>query len=187
MASTRGYPRKLTDQQVELVLASNKRRTAFRASHGTAKDLARRLSVPEYPVLYLIRRARVARSCDPVKWRNLDASARAALLRRHRGSGRHCSLTLEQQIEVLEWHTESLAADAARGSVIQLCRKLGISHPSLRKCILRDGVYKQAYRGDFKFPSRKPKAAVERSSGPRREKVAHRENRMRATLMQQWR
>jgi hypothetical protein len=100
---------------------------------------------------------------------------------------RQCdTLTLEQQTEVLRWQAESLAADAAWGSVIQLCRKLGISHPSLRQCILRQGVYKQAYRGDSKLPSPKPKVAVKRSAGSRRVKVADRENRMRATVMQQW-
>ena len=67
MPTTRGRFPKLTDGQIQLVLCSSTRRAAFRVSHGTLPDLARRLNVQVCSIRYLLRRATAAPFCDRVK------------------------------------------------------------------------------------------------------------------------
>ena len=187
MTTTCGRHRKLTDEQIKLVLSSSKRRAAFRVSHGTISDLARRLSVHVSSIKYLRQLAGFARSWDPVRWSSLEFLERATLLNRRGGCGRRSSLTLEQQVEILQWDAQLLAAHAERGSLIELCRELGISPNTFRTCVRRDGVYKQTHRDESKLPSVRPKAGVKRSYKQRRKTIRDRENRVRAVLLRDWR
>jgi hypothetical protein len=137
MKSTLGQPRRLTDAQVQIVLAWDQRKDEWRrrrTRHATFKALVKELSVDEYVVIAAIRRG-----CEyvaPPVW--------------CRPVGRPPRLPEPEILKrIHEWNEEHVALRKLRsqiGTQASLARQLGVSRSVVQAAISCGGRYKQASR-----------------------------------------
>jgi hypothetical protein len=141
----RGFPRSLTDAQIERVMARSAKRLEFRAVHGTIHQLANRLGVNVGAVQYCIRRRSVYLK-DPVIVAMMAGQPCACELLRRRGRGNPGKLTNAQRAIVLKWHAALIQSESDRGNTKRFSLELGVSGTTVHKCVRRGGFFKQQYR-----------------------------------------
>jgi hypothetical protein len=116
-----GPPHKLTRAQIRRVLRWHARGVAFRATHGTARDLARKLHASIYAVRRALQGDRTHVSKGAVGRKRLLPPAQHVILRRWRAAGRR-------------FRARHLTAQ-------QLADALGVSRVTIHDCIRRRGRY----------------------------------------------
>ncbi len=179
-----GKSRSLTDAQVEQVIARHAKRAEFRAIHGTVHNLANRLGVGVGPVLYCIsQRARYLKQPEIVAM--MSGLPCSPVPVRPRGRGNPGKLTDTQRAIVLKWHAAYIQAGCARGSIKRFALELRISGATYRKCIQRNGIYKQPYR-ERKPTTIKLQRKPVRPPSVRRLPRGYLETQMRITAMRAW-
>ena len=179
-----GAYRKLTDAQIQAVIAHWANRAKFLRSHGSVRQLAESLGVE----------VRIVRHCIRQRARYLARPTITAMMKgqydvpsvQQRGRGRSGKLTDAQRVIILTWYRAYVRSGFQRGSVKWLALDLGVCEDTLYNCIRRKGVYKKAYR--------KSRSTVEKH----RRKVRHvpkhrdlterdREMQLRTSVMRAWR
>jgi hypothetical protein len=113
-----GPPHKLTRAQIRRVLRWHARAVAFRTTHGTARDVARRLGVK----VYAVRRALQ------------DDRTEGAL-------GRRRLLSPAQHVLVRRWRAAGRRFRATHLTAQQLADAQGVSRSTIHDCIRRHGRY----------------------------------------------
>jgi AraC-like DNA-binding protein len=116
-----GPPPKLSAAKIRRVLQWHARTVAFRAQHGTARDLANRLHVSVYAVQRALQDDRTSATPGTVGRKRLLSPATLILVRRWAAAGRRFSAT-------------HLTAQ-------ELAEALGVSRGTIHDCIRRRGQY----------------------------------------------
>jgi hypothetical protein len=116
-----GPPHKLTRVQIRRVLRWHARGVAFRATHGTAHDLARKLRVSVYAVRRALQDNGIPAATGAVGRKRLLSPAHDVIVRRWRAAGRRFRAT---------HFTAQKLADA-----------LGVGRVTIYDCIRRRGRY----------------------------------------------
>jgi len=178
-----GAYRKLTDSQIESLIARRANTAQFLASHGNTQKLAERLGVTVAVVQRCIRQ-RARYLGRPTIVAMMKGQYTGPLTPR-RERDRPGKLTDAQRVMILTWHAAYIQSGFPRGSMKWLALDLGVCEDTLLNCIRRNGVYKRPYsEPKVSAGSRRRKAT--QPFEERRLSPLDREARVLADAMRTW-
>lgn len=165
MAQRTGRQRKLTDAQIQEILAWYAKGLKFRARWGTQQSLARHLRV----------RAHLIHTCIE-RYRKLGKKSLSAC--RVKGTpGRPRSLQVQQARAVIAWHLRYQRFLGRHATVKVLAYSLGVSERTVHACIGRQGSYRELAKLDALTPRASPSPVSTETP----------ETQIRSALLKNWR
>lgn len=183
MRAQLGAHRKLTDEQVEKIMAHCASRAHFLANHGSMHELAAGLGVSVEIIRHCIQRR--AEYLHRPKIVAVLTGLPSTLSLRRRSPGNPGKLTDAERAIVLTWHAAYIQSGFERGSIKRLAREFGVAERTIYNCIKRKGIYKKAY-GERKLTASGQHCESPRPERPRKLSRRDRQAQLLNSAMRAW-